>query len=177
MNEISPVNDVALVRQFLETGSEQAFRDLYRAHSRPLYGTALRMLRRREEAEDAVQDTFVSYYRKLPDIDSGRVGAWLHRVLVNHCIDRVRRARRWLESEVDQTAHVGAPPASGAGVDLDRAVAGLPERARVVFVLHDVEGFKHREIADMLDVNEGTAKSQLFRARQLLRAMLGKGEA
>jgi len=150
------------------------FSEVYRTHSRPLYATALRLLRRPEEAEDAMQETFLTLYRKAPDLAETRLGPWLHRVLVNECIDRMRHGRRWRTTGVDEDLAPAPPPQEGPCLDLERAVSRLPERARLVFLLHDVEGFKHREMAGMLDLSEGTTKSQLFRARKMLREFIGR---
>lgn len=151
------------------------FAGIYRKFSGPLYGTALRLLRRAEEAEDALQETFLSFYRKSPELaDEARTGAWLRRVLVNECIDRVRRGKRWRTTEFGDGPTLAAPAQDGPGLDIERAVARLPEKARTVFVLHDVEGFKHREMTEMLGLNEGTTKSQLFRARKMLRELMSR---
>jgi RNA polymerase sigma-70 factor (ECF subfamily) len=160
----------------LSTGptTSAGFSEVYGTHSRPLYATALRMLRRPEEAEDAVQETFLTLYRKAPELDDSRLGAWLHRVLANECIDRMRRGKRWRTTGVDEDLSPAPPPQDGPNLDLERAVSRLPERARLVFLLHDVEGFKHREMAGMLDLSEGTTKSQLFRARKMLREFMGQ---
>jgi len=156
-------------------GDEGAFTEVYRLFSRPLYGTALRMLRRSDEAEDAVQDAFLTFYRQAATLRAANLGGWLHRVTVNRCIDQIRKRQRRGEVELFED---GARPARGQHVDLERAIQGLPDRARTVFVLHDVEGFKHREVAEMLEIAEGTSKSQLFRAREMLReALAPQGEA
>ena len=150
------------------------FAEIYREFSRPLYGTALRILRRPEEAEEAVQEAFLAFYRRADELDPARLGGWLHRVLVNECLDRVRRRTRWRTTGVDENLAVAPPLADGAAIDLEKAVARLPERARLVFLLHDVEGFKHREVTAMLDLAEGTTKSQLFRARRMLREVMSR---
>lgn len=79
------------------------FDAVYREFGRTLYGTARRMLSRPEDAEDAMQDTFLAFCRTLPDVPASQVGAWLHRVLVNRCIDRLRRGQRWREGELEGT--------------------------------------------------------------------------
>lgn len=148
------------------------FDAVYRRHGRSLYGTALRMLRRSEEAEDVLQDAFLAYHQSAPDLSEEQAGAWLHRVVVNRCLDRLRSAKRWKNTELTEVS--AAPPGGpeGLGLDLESAVARLPEKARTVFLLHDVEGFKHRELGEMLGLTEGTTKSQLFRARQMLRQFM-----
>lgn len=138
-----------------------------------LFGTAVRMLGRPEEAEEVVQETLVRLYEKAATIRAGNLRGWLHRVTVNQCLDRLKAKGRQTEDlPVDIPASADA-----AGVvsrmDLSQAVAGLPEQARVVFLLHDLEGFKHREVAEKMGISEGTSKSQLFRAREMLRRHLG----
>lgn len=148
---------------------------LYRAWGRGLFGTALRMLGRAEEAEDAVQDAFLAYHRQGLQLPGQEARAWLHRVVVNGCLDRLRFRKRWGQETFDDAVLLPFPSRSSRGVaslDLDRAVARLPERARLVFLLHDVEGFLHEEIAHRLGISAGTSKSQLARAREALRGWL-----
>lgn len=152
-------------------GDEDAFTEIYRLFSRQLYGTALRMLGQPSEAEDAVQETFLTLYDQASSLQVSNLGGWLHRVTVNRCLDQLRKRKRRREVELFEG---GARPARARGrqIDLEKALGGLPERARTVFMLHDVEGFKHREVAEMLEISEGTSKSQLFRAREMLRHAL-----
>jgi len=151
------------------------FAEVYRRHGRALYGTALRMLRRPEDAEDAVQDAFLAFHRTRPALPDDRIGPWLSRVVINGCLDRLRRGKRWSSDPFEDTDHAVAPADGETGMDLERAVGQLPEKARLVFLLHDVEGLKHRELADLLRLNIGTTKSQLFRARRMLRGFLQEG--
>jgi RNA polymerase sigma-70 factor (ECF subfamily) len=146
--------------------------ELYRLLGRTLYGTALRLLGRPEEAEDAVHEAFLSLCRQPADFAPLQAGGWLHRVLVNRCLDRLRARTRWREAELDDD--FAAPPRAAAEgrLDLERAVAALPEGARRVFLLHDVEGLRHDEVATVLGISAGTSKSQLFRAREMLRRAL-----
>lgn len=161
-------------------GDEAAFLALYERLARTLYGTALRMLHSREEAEDVVQEAFLAFHRHGADgPDSPE--AWLRRVTINGCIDRIRRRRRRRAEETLDPAHDGAAGGAAPAVlrlDLERAVARLPERARLVFLLHDVEGLGHAELAAVLGISTGASKSQLFRAREILRGFLrGPAEA
>lgn len=175
MGDATSPEAVEVAFQLCREGDADGFTEIYRLFGRSLYGTALRMLGRPEEAEDAMQDTFVSFFRKVPDLPAHQVGAWLHRVLANECIDRLRRGRRWRQSELDERSGAQRTQHIAARLDLQAAVARLPEKARLVLVLHDVEGFKHREIGQMLGLSNGTSKSQLFRARAMLREALGRG--
>jgi len=165
-----------------ELGSTTAFTALYSRHGRGLFATARRMLGRAEDAEDVMQDAFLTLFQKDPDLRVGEEGAWLHRVMVNKCIDRIRTRKRRPEDSIDIPEGEPGPRLPGVPatpsperVDLPRAVETLPERARLVFLLHDVEGFRHTDVADALGISEGSSKSQLFRARELLRARLGAG--
>lgn len=153
-------------------GDPEGFAGLYRMMARRLYGTALRMLGRGEDAEDAMQEAFLRFHAKGSGLPADQVGAWLHRVLINVCVDRIRRSGRRPEASLDESRAAAAPGAAADRVDLARAVRDLPERARIIFVMHDVEGLKHREIAGLLGLTEGGTKSQLFRARELLRRAL-----
>jgi RNA polymerase sigma-70 factor (ECF subfamily) len=147
--------------------------ELYRLLGRRMYGTAWRMLQNREEAEDAVQDAFLALHRATLALDPDESAAWLHRTLTNRCIDRLRHRGRWHEEALpDDLPPSGPRPLKAEWMDLERAVAKLPPRARLVFLLHDVEGFKHGEVAGLLEISEGASKSQLFRARDLLRRAL-----
>lgn len=162
-------------------GDLVAFEELYRTHGGRLHAVAYRMLGRAEDAEDVVQEIFLTTFRKIGSYrGDSALGTWLHRLGVNVCLDRLRsRARRneqrteWLDGDV-----ADAPPAASRGLgaidrlDLERAIHELPDGCRAAFLLHDVEGFEHREIAAMLGIAEGTSKSQVHKARRRLRAAL-----
>jgi RNA polymerase sigma-70 factor (ECF subfamily) len=168
-------DDLALVRQFLRTRGEEAFRTLYRAHTAALYALAYRLAGgEQDSAEDLVQETWVRAVRSLPSFRAeSALRSWLCGLLVNVRRERVRTAWR----SVDAPDAVNAEPAAPtdppeAAIDLERAIAMLPAGARDVFVLHDVYGYTHDEIASMLGIVAGTSKSQLTRARGLLRARM-----
>lgn len=146
--------------------------EVYRLVGSSLFGTALRMLRRPEEAEEVVQETIVRLYEKAADIQAGNLRSWLHRVTVNQCLDRLKaKGRNTEELPMDLPSSTSSPSPVDR-LDLSRAVAQLPDQARKIFLLHDLEGYKHREVAVALDISEGTSKSQLFRAREMLRRFL-----
>ena len=161
-------------------GEVGAFEDLYRACVDRVFATCLRLHGgRREDAEDSAQEAFVRAWRRLPSF-RGESGfpTWLHRIAVNAALDRLRSARSReplgaLPEDPGLAERVpGRPGSPETGIDLERAIAGLPEGARVAFLLHDVEGYRHGEIAAMTGTAEGTSKSQLHRARRLLREAL-----
>jgi RNA polymerase sigma-70 factor (ECF subfamily) len=153
--------------------NDAAVAEAYRRHAPRLLGTALRLLRQREDAEDTVQEAFIALVRSAPATDAEGAGAWLHRVVVNGALDRLRSRKRWRTEEPDD-ANLASPASvpDPRSLDLARAVARLPERARLVFVLHDVEGLLHEEVGAALGIDPGTSKSQLARARALLRVAL-----
>jgi RNA polymerase sigma-70 factor (ECF subfamily) len=151
------------------------FGEAYERHARSLYGTALRMLGRREDAEDAMQEVFLIFHRHRRELDPAQLGGWLRRVMVNHCIDRIRRRRRRPEETWSDEVQVKTHGGRASRIDLRDAVARLPERARMVFLLHDVEGLRHQEVAELMGITEGGSKSQLWRARGLLRERLEGG--
>ena len=132
-------------------------------------------------AEELTQDVFVKVWEQLSSFrGDAAFGTWLHRLAVNVVISDRRSAwRRGLRMVNDGNAAAAHPDrrnveAPLTAIDLDRAIAGLPPGARAVFVLHDVEGYQHAEIAELTGIAEGTSKAQLFRARRLLREALGR---
>jgi len=157
-------------------GDSSAFERLYRTHVARIHSLARRMLGP-SEADEVTQDIFVRAWQKLGQFrGEAAFGTWLHRLAVNVVIERrrsfaVQRARM----TDDETAidHVPTAPArSDLRVDFEYAIEQLPRGAREIFVLHDVEGHKHREIAALLDITSGTSKRQLHRARMLMRRYL-----
>ncbi len=174
MAEAASAESLEVLFQRCRDGDEAGFAQIYRRLGRSLYGTALRILRQAEEAEDALQEAFMSFHRKRTELDPAMAGAWLRRVLVNGCLDRIRKRRRRPEAELTEDVLRASPQSDGLRIDLERATARLPERAKMVFLLHDVEGFRHREVAELMGVTEGATKSQLVRARGLLRDYLGQ---
>ena len=158
-------------------GDPHAFERLYRAHVARIHGLVRRMLGS-DEATEVTQDVFVRAWQKIGTFrGEAAFGTWLHRLAVNVVLTRraelgTRRSRFLAEEQVLESlpARPGAPD---FGLDFDAAIARLPEGARHIFVLHDVEGYRHEEIAGLLGVTSGTTKAQLHRARMLLRAHLG----
>lgn len=159
-----------------------AFEELYRQHSTRLFNLAWRMCGTRADAEDLLQEIFLLAYRKLPDFrGEAEVGTWLYRLAMNRCLDHLK-SRQARTNNVTSVLDENTMPVPAAGrlaadgdlkrLDLERAIARLPEGARAVFLLHDVEGFCHQEIAAILGISEGTSKSQVHKARLRLRALL-----
>ena len=160
-------------------GDVSAFETMYRKYSGRVFGLCLSLTRNRSEAEELAQDAWVRAWQRLRTFrGNAKFGTWMHRLTVNLLLDRrrsdARRRARTVSLEDDARAGARATPTPTPGLrlDLERAVKALPEGARLVFVLHEVEGLKHREIAKQLDVAVGTVKAQLHRARKLLQEAL-----
>jgi RNA polymerase sigma-70 factor (ECF subfamily) len=158
-------------------GDIQAFEELYRRYSVRLYNLAYRMCGNTADAEDLLQEIFLLVHRKLPTFKgNSALGTWLYRLAMNHCLDHLRSRGRRMDERSEPLEAARHPGNSGhcpvTRVDLERAVAALPEGCRMAFLLHDVEGFEHQEIAQILDVKEGTSKSQVHKARMRIREYL-----
>ena len=157
-------------------GDVTAFEHLYRQFSPRVYGLCLRLTGQREAAEDCTQESFVAAWRSLARFERrSRFSTWMHRIAV-HCVLSRRKGLR-AEYEVAEPSF-GLPdradPGSGAPpLDVERAIAALPDGARHVLVLVGIYGYSHAEAAHALGIAEGTCKSQLHRARQLLASTLG----
>ena len=160
-------------------GDDGAFAELYRRHAGRMLALGTRLAGDPGRGEELLQDVFVRAWSRLDGFrgESG-FGTWLHRLAVNVVLsDRraVQRRLRRVEAVGDALDALPATLAApGERLDLDAAIARLPEGARAVFVLHDVEGYRHAEIGDLLGIAEGTSKAQLFRARRLLREALDR---
>ena len=178
-----PASDLELVKA-AAAGDSGAFEKLYELHNRRVYSLCLRMLGNPAQAEDLTQDIFLQVYRKLGSFrGDSAFTTWLHRLTVNQVLMHFRKRGVKLEQtteEGDFTNVVETPLQSTRRTSLidrlalDQAIAELPPGYRAVFVLHDVEGYEHGEIAKLLGVSVGTSKSQLHKARMRLRELLSK---
>lgn len=159
-----------------QRGSREAFAELVRAHQRRAYAVARAIVLDHHDAEDAVQDGFLHAYRALARFRPGEpFGAWLHRIVANAALDLQRRRKVRAAGTLPET--IAMPFRDPAESDelrrhLTAALEKLTERQRSVIVLHDVEGFRHAEIGEMLGIPEGTARSDLHHARATLRRLL-----
>ena len=165
-------------------GDRLAFEQLYRSHCGRIYALCWRMCGGdRALAEDMVQEAFVRAWNKL-DLFKGesKFGTWLHRLAVNVVLSdrriRVKRVQRerQMDDDVERTLIGERDVFAGLRKDLEAAIAGLPERARTVLVLYDIEGYQHDEIAKMTGMAVGSSKAQLHRARKLVREVLKDSE-
>lgn len=170
-------DDLALVSQ-ARGGRVAAFEQLYRRHHARIYAVCLRLHRHAADAEDALQETFILAWERLAEFrGDAAFGTWLYRIAVNTSLARLRsdtRRKRHLQAVDDRALENVAERVSEPGVrmDLDAAIATLPDGARTVLVMHDIEGYSHEEIAALTGIAAGTSKAQLHRARRLLRTRL-----
>ena len=182
-------DDPQLVARAL-SGDLRAFEALYDRHKKRVYGLCLRMMHNPADAEDLTQDTFLQLFRKLKTFrGEAAFSTWLHRMAVNTVLMWLRKRRlatvsfdgpdSHFEDDFDSPFQVGEKDAvltaSGDRLDLISAIDDLPPGYRLVFILHDVEGYEHCEIAEMLACTIGNSKSQLHKARMKLRALLRAG--
>ncbi len=163
-----------------QAGDVGAFEELYRLHVGRVHALCLRMCGDPQEAEELTQEAFVRAWEKLGSFRAASAfSSWLHRLTVNVVLGSWRAKGRPRERVVASGDVAGwsdpqHSPEPRRGLDLERAIATLPPGARTVFVLHDVEGHRHRDIAELTGLAVGTSKTQLHRARKLLRKALAR---
>jgi RNA polymerase sigma-70 factor (ECF subfamily) len=161
-------------------GDRLAFEQLYRSHCDRIFGLCWRMCGGDKSlAEDMVQEAFIRAWNKLHLFKGeSKFGTWLHRLTVNVVLSdrriRVKRLQREREMSdaVERTLIGDRDVFAGLRKDLEAAIAGLPERARTVLILYDIEGYQHNEIAELTGMAVGSSKAQLHRARKLVREVL-----
>jgi RNA polymerase sigma-70 factor, ECF subfamily len=177
----------AEVIRLAQRGDAGAFERLYRMHSARVYALCMRMLRNPEEAEDSTQEVFLHVFRKIQGFrGASAFSTWLHRVAVNTVLMRLRGCRLAKSAVVQNTQvreengtvqrELGAPDLHLEGyidrVAIENAIKQLPPRCKLMFVLYDIQGYAHNEIAKLLGCSVGNAKSQLHKARVKLRQLL-----
>ena len=171
-------SETDLVRR-LQGGEMALFEELYRRHAARVYAICLRMSGDVSKARDLTQETFLRVWERIGSFrGESMFSTWLHRLTVNVVLGDHRAETRRPLFVAPEDSTPAAEPASpfprkpGLRRDLERAIAALPAEARNIFVLHDIEGYRHEEIAEMTGKSAGTSKSQLHRARRLLREAL-----
>ena len=183
---LSAVTESEAIR-LAQTGDSDAFEFLYQMHCRRVYALCLRMAGNPTEAQDLTQDVFLQLFRKIKSFrGESSLSTWLHRLTVNVVLMRFRR-KRHPEISLDEPAasgdeptplpfEIGEPDLRVRGtldrVMLDRAIKQLPDGYKVMFILHDVQGYAHNEIAEILGCSIGNSKSQLHKARLRMRELL-----
>lgn len=171
----SPYADDYQIAQEIAAGNRKLFKDVYDRNASILYNLAKRLAKSSAEAEDIVQDTFIRAYQKI-NLFAGRstLSSWLYRICVNVGLEYLRKKKGTFEDLNEVNCGTVEPDQKKLILrqKLNKAIKHLPNGCRMVFVLHDIEGFNHREIAERLNLAEGTSKSQLFKARAMLRKIL-----
>jgi RNA polymerase sigma-70 factor (ECF subfamily) len=181
--QVGDNDDVSLAKLAAE-GDMGAFEELYKRHYRRVYSLCLRMLQNTAEAEDLTQDVFIQLHRKIGSFrGESAFTTWLHRLTVNQVLMHFRKriVRFEMTTEEEQKPVQIVPGTENQNrmpivdrIALEKAVAQLPEGYKTVFILHDVEGYEHEEVAKILGCSVGTSKSQLHKARAKLRKLLLK---
>jgi RNA polymerase sigma-70 factor (ECF subfamily) len=166
----------------VQGGDKQAYNRLYQQYIGQVYGLCYRLTGEKMLAEDAAQEVFIQLWRKIGNFKGdSKFSTWLHTVTSNITISYIRKQKGWLhkmfniEDPVVMEQGAGHPvaEASSSSVDIESYVARLPDRARIVFVLHAIEGYRHEEIATMTNMAVGSSKAQFHRAKQLLKEWMG----
>jgi RNA polymerase sigma-70 factor (ECF subfamily) len=161
-----------------QAGDVEAFEQVYRENVGRVYALCLRMTRDQTLAEELTQEAFVRAWRKLNSFrGDSAFSTWLHRLTANLVCSELRargrrEARVMTTDDLNAVDREGVREAPGVRMDIEEAIATLPNGARQVFLLYEVEGYRHEEIADMMGIASGTSKAQLHRARKLLREVL-----
>ncbi|MCW8832661.1 MAG: sigma-70 family RNA polymerase sigma factor [Colwellia sp.] len=168
-------------------GSQAAFHQLYQLHHKRVYALCWRMLADKDSAEDVCQEVFVVLWQKINNFrGESKFSTWLHSVASNVVLGHLRKQKNWLQRVFSIEDQAGksqeieeAIPLDDSSEleELDKHIAKLPERARLVFVLFAVEGYRHEEIANMLNMAVGSSKSQYHRAKSLLKEWLSEDAA
>jgi RNA polymerase sigma-70 factor, ECF subfamily len=176
VNDAGTIDDV--VRR-AQSGDVDAFESVYRTHAAAIFALCRRMVGDEAEARDLMQDIFVRAWERLTTFrGQSSVATWLHRLGVNVVLEHLRASRRdairLIAGDEDSFGSRSPSGQIDARMDLDAALARLPGGARIVFVLHDVEGYSHDEISQMTGIAPGTARAQLFRARRALMRLLDR---
>jgi RNA polymerase sigma-70 factor (ECF subfamily) len=154
-------------------GDRLAQRELYERYSRKMFAVCLRYVRQRMEAEDILADSFMKVFTHIQNFkEEGSLEGWVRRIVVNECLGLLRKQRlMYVESNADEHAQVSSPTDHSTQMHADELmdmIQDLPTGYRTIFNLYAIEGYSHKEIAEMLNINENTSKSQLSRARTLL---------
>lgn len=191
--DIQAEDDANLVKRS-QKGDRAAFNELVRRHQKRIYNLCYRILGNREEAEDVAQEVFITVYKSLKDFrGDSALTTWIHTITTNHCKNRLKylkRRRYFQTNSIDDIVETNegdmkreyasdefySPEEelehSEAGIEIEKAINELEDEYKIVIVLRDVQGLSYQEIADILDLKEGTVKSRIHRARLELQAKL-----
>lgn len=172
-------SDALLIRQ-VQARQQAAFRRLYERHLPQVYGLCLRLTGNRQLAEDATQEAFLQVWRKIDSFrGESSFSTWLHSLTANSTLSYLRKQKRWWQCLGDHehfeavAEQIEDSPATDVG-DLLQLLPRLPERARLVFVLHAIEGYRQDQVARLMGTSTGTVKAQFHKASSLLKQWLGE---
>ena len=176
--EKPPAATVTLVKR-CKQGDQDSFQELFTMFKDSVYSTALRILGNKHNAEDATQDTFIKIFTNIHTFRSDSpLLTWIYRITINTCYDLLNSRRKFEKRTVDAfqnelpalSSHEETPGV--VQIIIESEIQKLPKGCRAVFILHAIEGFKHDEVAKILDISPGTSKSQYFAAKSILRKQL-----
>ena len=162
-------------------GNSKAQYELYQLYAKAMYNTSYRMMNNQMEAEDLLQESFTEAFMKLHTFRyESTFGAWLKRIVVNKCINEIKRKKADLKFEDDMSMYDSKEESGDINVglsvkDIKRAMQDLPDGSRLIFSLYLLEGYDHREIAQILNVSESNSKSQYMRAKRKVKEILEGG--
>ena len=163
--------------QAVKNGDKQAYHLLYQRYVGQVYGLCYRLCAEKSLAEDACQEVFIQLWRKIGNYQGdSKFSTWLHTVTSHVTISYLRKQRGWWQRMInidDAPEAESLTQEPGTANDLETYIARLPERARIVFVLHAIEGFRHEEIAELTNMAVGSSKAQFHRAKQLIKEWMG----
>lgn len=155
-----------------KVGDIKAQYNLYKLFAKSMYNVAMRFMNNRMDADEIVQDTFITAFQKIKDFEGkGHFGQWLRRITINNCISILRKRKIHFEEIDENHAVVEMPEDVDEGLDpaiVHEAIKELPERSRIVLNLYALEGYRHKEISEMLGITESTSKTQYRRAKLIL---------
>lgn len=176
----NPDEDFKLVEQALE-GSGEAFKELFMKNVTRVHSLCLRISADVQQAEDLTQEVFIKAWEKLSTFKfECKFSSWLHSIAVNQFLMQLRSDKRYSEKldefrkEENDLNNTDTKILQDSRIDLQKAIESLPAQARMVLVLHDIEGYKHNEISEKMNIQTGTSKAHLHRARKILRKELLK---
>ncbi|MEM9832019.1 MAG: RNA polymerase sigma factor [Bacteroidota bacterium] len=154
-------------------GDRCAQRQLFEQYQRPMYSTIYRITNDEDDAHDVLQEGFIQVFKDIKQFRGiGALGGWIKTIMVRKALRKIQHEKRYEPLLPDSDITPVVWPTDLSGEVLDQAIREIPARCRAVFLLIEVEGYAHREVADMLSISEGTSKSQLHYAKQLLRTKL-----
>lgn len=160
-------------------GDRGAYQQIYQQHIGQVYALCFRLTGDRDQAEEAAQEVFIQVWQKLQNFKGdSKFSTWLHSVTSNVTISYLRKQKGWWQRMLNiEDSPAMDMPSEGLNqeIDLDEYIVRLPERARIVFVLHAIEGYRHEEIAERMNIAVGSCKAQFHRAKQLMKEWMGYG--